>query len=84
MPRKVTAYACQYRCGHGFRSKKKAIEAHEKTCLRNPARRACVTCQHTGLDMDGYRYWYTCAVGALPEGKDCIVNCPHHTVEEGR
>jgi len=51
MPRKVTAFACEYFCGQRVNTKKASIEAHEKTCFSNPDRRACRTC--------GYNYRVT-------------------------
>lgn len=46
MARKVTAYACDFRCGRRVITSRKAMLEHEQTCWRNPARRACMTCYH--------------------------------------
>ena len=53
MPRKITAYACQYKCGHRINSKKDSIERHETRCFSNPVRRACKTCHQFDMDEDG-------------------------------
>gem|GEM_PF-1643663 len=58
MPRKVTAFACEYSCGQRVNTKKTSIEAHEKTCFSNPDRRACRTC--------GYNYRGTLPVPGKP------------------
>jgi hypothetical protein len=70
---------------------RKTIGAHEKTCFRNPARRACLTCKHEEpgyVDEPDYTTGYhyeeprSCRAGddVLPErddGKDPIRwDCP--------
>jgi hypothetical protein len=82
MPRRVLAYACEYRCGFKIYTRPEPIRKHEPRCLRNPARKACVTCRHTGKDWDDFREWYTCEVDKLPEDKNCIVECAFHQVAE--
>ena len=52
MPNKVTAYACQFKCGYKVQTKRYRMVAHEKICFRNPERRACQTCKHSLLDGD--------------------------------
>ena len=44
MPRKVTAWACKYRCGYKVQTVKSRMVEHEKRCCHNPENRACVTC----------------------------------------
>lgn len=44
MARKITAYACDFKCGRRASTSKKGVELHEKTCFNNPIRRACITC----------------------------------------
>lgn len=57
MPRKVTAYACQFKCGERVNTKKGAIALHENICFSNPARRACKTCNSWVNDGDGLFCW---------------------------
>ncbi len=40
----VWRFYCDY-CDHS-NATLKAITAHERTCWRNPQRRACLTCEH--------------------------------------
>lgn len=73
MPLEVKAYACVYRCGYRYLSKRKAMEEHEERCLHNPAVRACVTCKHDGQDVRlEPRY---CDIDAR-WGASCIRDCP--------
>lgn len=68
MPRPYMKYACDYRCHFSSRSRRKT-EEHEKTCLHNPAKRACLSCRHDrGLcsDEDGGP-WRECRIDKLPE-----------------
>jgi len=46
MPRRVTKYLCDYRCGHKAMNKKGDMEAHEKTCWKNPELKTCRSCKH--------------------------------------
>ena len=45
MPKKITAYQCEYGCGF-YRITKKSVINHEKWCFWNPARRACASCEN--------------------------------------
>lgn len=45
MPRKITAYACDYKCGRKVCMSKKSMIEHEKICFCNPIRKACQTCK---------------------------------------
>jgi len=76
MPKRVTAWACEFGCHRRVRTDRKAVERHERTCFFNPARRSCRTCRHEipGFvdDVDpvtGYHYEQAreCGVDALPE-----------------
>jgi hypothetical protein len=70
MPRKVTAYLCEHRCGRQASTVLKSVEAHEATCFLNPARRSCKTCEHEGEDGGGYPgepMWRECN---SPDGDD--------------
>jgi hypothetical protein len=49
MPKKVTAYACEFGCGRLGKTKA-CIEKHEKTCFLNPARRSCKTCKYESFE----------------------------------
>jgi len=46
MAKKIVAWACEFGCARRVVTKRKTIEAHEKTCKLNPRRRACPTCRH--------------------------------------
>lgn len=54
MPRKMTAYACDFRCGRKTDTNRRRMEAHEKRCKKNPDRRACPSCAHWVQDWDSY------------------------------
>ncbi len=54
MPRKVTAWACAFRCGHRVSTKEANIYRHEATCWLNPERRACKTCKHNNVVYPWY------------------------------
>ena len=74
------AYACRWGCGRSMLASRARMAAHEDRCLRNPARRACVTCRHNGYELhdydppgDGsrvYRVWY-CDRGLQVPRADC-------------
>lgn len=53
MPREVTAYLCEHRCGRRACCDRASVERHEATCFLNPARRSCKTCEH---EADGFSY----------------------------
>lgn len=46
MPRKVTAYACKFRCGRKVTTHRSNMAAHEDRCFWNPATNSCPTCMH--------------------------------------
>jgi hypothetical protein len=52
MPRKITAYGCEFKCGHNVFTKRKRAAEHEVMCFHNPIRKACQSCAHfkTGHD----------------------------------
>jgi hypothetical protein len=72
MPREVTAYLCDHRCGRQASTVLKSVEAHEATCFLNPARRSCKTCEHESTeDDDGYSAPYRiCMAPATQHGED--------------
>ena len=80
MPRKVTAYACKYKCGQKVVMSKQVMMQHEKTCKLNPDRRACATCKHEYNDDD---FGYYCAEERIPEGKVMVYDCPYHALRKG-
>lgn len=47
MPREILKprWGCDFKCGR-VSPDRKWIEKHELTCFKNPARRACKTCEH--------------------------------------
>lgn len=53
MPRKVTAYGCDFKCGHKMVLLKKSMESHESRCFKNPLNKACATCKHFEKEHDG-------------------------------
>lgn len=67
MPRKVTAYACEFRCGRRVTTSRKGMELHEERCWSNPVRRTCKTCRHESIER-----------GCLPEegwdGRACTID----------
>jgi hypothetical protein len=65
MPRKVTAWACKFRCGKKTDTVKSRMVEHEARCRMNPDRRTCMTCScFEYVDGDGDPYW--CALGKRP------------------
>lgn len=78
MPKEVKAFSCAYGCGRRVQTSRKAVEKHEETCAKNPARRSCKVCKHKRyrlLPADAPGATETepmCAVGALPYG--CLLN----------
>jgi len=46
MPRTITAYACDYKCGGKVQTSRKRMVQHEELCFHNPARRACISCRY--------------------------------------
>lgn len=75
MPRKVTAYECEWNCGKNLRKTKAAVSRHEEACLLNPARRSCATCKHDGDEGQ-------CSVSRRPEKKHCVVRCYGHELKD--
>jgi hypothetical protein len=49
--KRVIAWGCEFGCGRRVTVNRKTVDRHEKTCFWNPARRACVTCDH---EIPGY------------------------------
>jgi hypothetical protein len=89
MPREVVAYCCEFKCGRHATLNRKAVLSHEKTCAKNPARRACKTCAHqkvikgepAELDRDVMVYpgipgGYECSVGLLGHRHAMVFDCP--------
>ena len=77
MPVKRTAWSCQFKCGKLLLSEE-SIAKLETCCLRNPARRACRTCEHDykgdpgSYDDPGEPAY--CSVDARGD-KHCVINC---------
>lgn len=44
MPKRVTAWACEFGCGHKVQTKREKILIHENTCFKRPANRSCIIC----------------------------------------
>lgn len=51
MPRKVTAYGCEFKCGHGVIMSKARMKEHEERCYYNPKNRACITCGNFSSEL---------------------------------
>lgn len=84
MPIKVVAYRCKYKCYYPTTASKKKVERHEGACLRNPDRKACLTCKNwddytddNGMNEPYRQTWSVsgCDLELIPEGKKMIVNC---------
>lgn len=84
MPEAITAYRCEFGCGH-VRTKRATIAAHEAKCFRNPEIHACQTCSHrlsperAEYDERGnmtypWRGW-TCSHGDGPSDDAPRANC---------
>ena len=83
MTRRVIAWACEYKCGRRVLTDRHAMERHEKTCKKNPARRTCATCKHEEWDPDGY--YVECHKGLLEkekEGPQMRFDCPGWELRE--
>lgn len=46
MPRQITKYLCDFKCGTSAKKTLAIILNHEKTCRLNPEAKACSTCVH--------------------------------------
>ncbi len=81
MPREVKAYSCVHDCRRRVLTSKSAMAKHEKTCAKNPERRACTTCEHKiHLRLPTERAGVIqvepgCDVGRLPYGASLNVDC---------
>jgi hypothetical protein len=80
MPVKIEAFACEFRCGRIAR-KQESLFLHEKTCFKNPDRRACKTCKHNAREPyesdTGAGGCFVCEIDKLPPGKTTAINCEH-------
>jgi len=82
MPRKVTAWACKYKCGAKVQTSHSRMLHHEARCLRNPSRRACTTCKWDWTEHDwddeGHRWQNDgCEIDKRPADCRCVVECAH-------
>jgi hypothetical protein len=91
MARKITAYACDYRCGRNSLTSKKRMEDHESRCFHNPDKRACITCKHferqfDSNGMEGTQYleeWVELICHATYECMDKLKNnCQLHEAKK--
>ena len=60
MPRKVTKYLCNFKCGvNSMQSAEKAIK-HENNCWKNPINKTCSTCSNEIYERDSedYATWH--------------------------
>ena len=46
MPKKITAFACEWKCGRTVLTKRTGMVAHEYACNWNPTNKACITCSN--------------------------------------
>jgi hypothetical protein len=82
MPRKVTAYACKYKCRRKVTTHRQDMKDHEERCKLNPARRTCATCKFEEPEEDGGgRGWY-CTEEHLPEDTQMVYDCPYHVLRQ--
>lgn len=72
MPRKITAYACEFKCGRGCDTNRKRMADHEARCKKNQARRACPTCR---FEMKLYDEGFDCFQHMLEDGKMIRYDC---------
>lgn len=83
MPKEVKAYACGHGCGRRVQTDRKAVEKHEKTCAKNPERRACKTCKHKRTRFlpsdvaDRLESEPICAIQKMPYGVLMHYDCEH-------
>lgn len=81
MPNPVRAYSCSWGCHRRVLTSKATMAKHELTCAKNPARRACKTCEHRrsaclSSDRPGVvQVEASCAVHALPYARYMAYNC---------
>jgi len=82
MPRRVTAYACIYKCKRKVTTHRQDMVQHEERCKLNPVRRACPTCEHEEPNeiCDGGG-WF-CVEDHLPEEAQIMYDCPHHILRK--
>ena len=52
MPRKVVAWACDFKCGYKVQTVKARMVEHEKNCCHNPKNRACITCGNLSVEHE--------------------------------
>jgi len=52
MPIRRTAWACKWKCRKNVDTSRQRMENHEGICFRNPARRACQTCEHFSREQE--------------------------------
>ena len=64
MPVKVTAFACEWKCGRKVTTKRRDMVDHEVRCRLNPAARCCPTCSHELAERWEGR---DCELGLLPQ-----------------
>ncbi len=77
MPRKITAYACQFRCGQRVNTHEEIIEYHEQLCFKNPKNKACPACEHNDRQYDDWGgFWFDCDINAKPDTNNKFIkNC---------
>ena len=52
MPRQVTAYGCEYKCGQKVVLSKASMISHESRCFHNPLKKACASCFYFEKEQD--------------------------------
>lgn len=52
MPRKVTAYGCEFKCGQKVVLSKDSMTSHESRCFHNPLNKACASCKYFEKEYD--------------------------------
>lgn len=52
MPKAITKYTCDFKCGTKAIGDRRKMVTHEKNCLKNPENKSCMTCKNEKYDRD--------------------------------
>jgi hypothetical protein len=82
MPKKVTAWSCQFKCGAKVQTVRSRMIEHEAKCILNPNTRCCPTCRHN------YQEWgWCCDIDKYPKTKygikSFVRDCDYWEPKEG-
>lgn len=79
MPKQVEAWQCDY-CKRRY-STKGNTRRHEKTCIFNPANKACITCSHSFYKVTDSEPG--CKDGRIGIGEPWKRGCQYHKYQGG-